>query len=337
MGHPIHTAIQTPGLPFETTYEKYLPEERVGDPHGYDTYQIDHDDYYDYQLSSDEPYASEDYQSDSFAPPPADDGMEEALRKIMNDLATTTTTSTTTTTQDQVVESQFELFPALAKQQLSGRASSLVGEQVSNASQSLLSQVDPSLSRVSNWSPHVWPSDHSPSLSQSDQLSNVPVIHEPQGRYQIGLGTRQAPGVLTKPLFRSSPGRVTGPLSQDSLHDFASDQFGSDRSEGKPLSQDHSSVASQPLHEQTLPVPNFVGQGAHDDVTSISKPDDAVEDLYTCLLCYEKFEVAEELAEHCQDGGHVSAVLKDCCQATVWKYVPPPFDKTPSQFSLCPR
>lgn len=226
-------------------------------------------------------------------------------------------------------DNQYELFPALYKQQpIPGGMVPFV------SSPSSLSQPD--------------------QLSSSRDVYSGPVGTLPSVAGPGGIGQQQQ-GHLALPRSEGSPGLGTTLhkdgeeevfYSQDSQQGFQLDRFGGEGSDGRALSQeprsDLSSAASQVLLEDSPSL--YTKQGTlHADTTTGHTGDQAgsgeaaVEGWYTCLLCYQSFESAEELAEHCQDGGHVSAVMKDCCYATIWKYVPPPFDKTPSQFSMCPR
>eukprot|EP00731_Ephydatia_muelleri_P031622 Em0023g129a len=251
--------------------------------------------------------------------------------------------------------SQYELFPALLGQQLPTRV--LTGGVTPSSSQPLLSQVDPNSTHMGG-SP-LPPSVSSPSLSQPDQLSSRgQTTHVgPQGSYpsvQLSLagpvGTRQQ-GHLAIPHSEGSSGLGTTlhkVVEEEVFYsqDSQLDPFGGEGAEGRVLSQDHksdlSSVASQSLIEDSPSLSTEQGT-PHTDITTTAHvggqagSGETAEGLCTCLLCYQGFESAEELAEHCQDEDHVSAVQKDCCYATIWKYVPPPFDKTPSQFSMCPR
>ncbi len=83
--------------------------------------------------------------------------------------------------------------------------------------------------------------------------------------------------------------------------------------------------------------PNFRNP-VHSQKDNGSKVSDSSNDgLHSCLLCYNVFKTASELASHCSsDVSHLEVALLDSGADNVWKYSPPPPRKTERLF-VCNR
>lgn len=102
----------------------------------------------------------------------------------------------------------------------------------------------------------------------------------------------------------------------------------------------NSTTQSPPIIPPTAGLPvamDMTASGLRSSSLTSFNQNEEEEEVYSCYLCYREFDSAQEIAKHCQGVQHLEVVKKDSGGDKVWRWFPPPPDKSPDDFMMCSR